>query len=270
MDRRSAGRLRGGPARFLEDPEVDPEGKQVDAVAEPGRVGAECLRAGEHQVRLLEQARLARRDALRRRGARGEVVDAVVDRERRAQRPDDIPDQGRREKGPHDRAFRRRWPRPGAQRPEEEGAVDPARHRRVRKGQEQRGVDHEVLAHVPESPGPPSPVADALAQAREVADSGPAHSRVLDEENPVSPRGEGHRDFLVPLPEHLPVDGRETDDVGTPSHRVRQAHACAGPRRPRSSPAGDGIPPREASVGGAASDVGASGARPSGCSGRAP
>ncbi len=218
--RQPSGRL----ACLLEHPEVDPEREQVNVVAEPGGAGPKHLRAGEHQVRLLEQAGLAGGDALRRRGARGEVVDAVVDGEGGSQSADQIVDQGRGEEGPDDRAYRSRRSRPRAQCPEQERAVDPAGHRRVRERQKQRRVDDEVLPLLAEAPGAAPPVANPLAEAGHVPELGRAHPGVLDEEDPVPSRRKGHRDLVMPLPEQVPVDGREADDVVMPVRGGRHAH----------------------------------------------
>ena len=65
----------------LERLEAHAERKQVDTVAEAGRALPEPLGRDEHEIRLAEQLLFAGGDPFRLGRARGQIVDAVVDRQ---------------------------------------------------------------------------------------------------------------------------------------------------------------------------------------------
>jgi hypothetical protein len=78
---------------------------------------------------------------------------------------------------------------------------------RIRQRQDDRRVDEQVGPFFAETAGALPPVADALAQARQVAQLGRTHAGILEEQHAVPLRRERGHDLLVPLPDEVPVDG---------------------------------------------------------------
>jgi len=211
------------PRRF-EPLEVDAEREQMDPIAEPCRSLTEALRRDEHEVGLAEQPLLARHDASCRRRTRREIVDAVIDRQLRIERRDQIARERCREECPDDRAVHSRGPHPAAQRPHEQRPVHPPRQPEIRPRQDQRRIHEQVRPLLAKSFRPAPPVPDALAQARQVSEVGCTDSRVLDKQHALPVRREPRHDLLVPLPDEVPVDRRDADDVWESGQRFRQGH----------------------------------------------
>src|SRR5258707_15382673 len=97
-------------------------------------------------------------------------------------------------------------------------AVEPPREPQVRKRQEERRVHEQVLALESETLRAAPPVADALADARHVADARRADAGVLDEQHAVALRGERAHQFMVNLPVEIPIHRRDADDVAAGEH----------------------------------------------------
>ncbi len=177
--------------------------------------GAKFLRGDKHQVGALEHRHLAGADAARFRRARSEIVDAVIDRDQRVEMINQLVRQRRRQEGPDHRPAEPHGAHPAAQRLHQQHAVDPSRDPRVRQRHHDRRIDEQVRALFAESAGALPPVEDAPADARHVAQLRRPHAGVLEEQHPVPLRGEGGHDLLVPLPDEVPVDRRDAQDVVT-------------------------------------------------------
>ena len=217
------GQRRPVVADAIELLEVHAERKQVHAVAEFRRPLTQLLRRHEHQVRLAEQLLLARHDLAGRRRARGQVVDAVVDRQLRIEIADQIERERRRQKRPDDRTVEAGGAHPPPQGAHEHEAIDPPRHPRIGKRHQQRRIDEHVGPLFPESLRAAPPVADPLADARQVGDVRRPDAGVLDEQDAMPLRRQRRHDLLVPLPDEVPVDRRDAEDVWTADHHARPA-----------------------------------------------
>src|SRR5262249_62363844 len=65
---------------------------------------------------------------------------------------------------------------------------------------------------------PARPVRDPPTDARQIAHLRPGDAGFLDEEHTVPRRGEPRHDLLVALPDEVPVDRRDADDVRCTVH----------------------------------------------------
>ena len=215
----------GGCRHALEFLEAHAERKEVHLPAERRRALAQLFGRDKHKVRFAEQLPFRLDDFPRRLGARGEIVDAVVHRNKRIQGRDDVAHQRRRQERPDDRATESDGAHPAAKGADQQEPVDAAHDGRVRERQENRRVDEQVVALAPESLGPTPPVVNPLTDARQVAHRRRAHARVFDEQDAIAIRGQRRHDLLVSLPDELPVDGGKADDV-LPRQYGGLAHAC--------------------------------------------
>ncbi len=212
----------------VEPLEIDAEWKQMHAAAEAGRARAQLFRRDEHEIGLAKQAFFARHDLPRAGRARGEVVDAVIDRHLRIDGADHVHRQRCRQKGPHDGTMEAGGAHPALQGAREERSVDPSRQPEVRQGQQERRVHEQVRPLLAKAFRAAPPVANALPDARQIAHRHfrCAHAGVLDEQHPVSLRRQPRHDFLMTLPDEIPVDGRHAEHVRqTSGHRAASAFA---------------------------------------------
>jgi len=185
----------------------------MNAPAQARRSLLEPRRRDEDEIGGAQEPRLALRDPPRRPRARGQVVDAVVDRQRRIQLSYQVPSERCGQERPHDRPREARRTHPSPDRPQHRDAIDTPHQRRVRERQDDGRVHEEVGPLLPEPHRAPPPVPDALADAREVTDPRRPDPGVLHEQHAVARFGEGRHDFLVPLPDEVPVDRGDAQDV---------------------------------------------------------
>ena len=64
------------------------------------------------------------------------------------------------------------------------------------------------------------PGTDTCVDARQIAHLGCAHAGILDKQHAVAIGREPGHDLLVSLPDEVPVDGRDAENVGMSVHRV--------------------------------------------------
>ena len=214
-------RLLAALANGVEPLEVDAEREEMDAIAVTGGAFTQLLGRDEHEVGLPEEALFARDDLPGARRARREVVNAVVDRHLRIDHVNQVEGKRRRQERPENRPAEAHGFHPAPERAPEQRPVDPAREPEVRERQQQRRVDEQVRPVFTEAFRAPPPVADALPDAREVADLRRPDARVFDKQDAMALGGHPRHDFLMALPDEVPVDRRDAQDVRQPSgHRT--------------------------------------------------
>ncbi len=57
------------------------------------------------------------------------------------------------------------------------------------------------------------PVADAALEPPDIAQSGTSHARILDKKHAIAVGGKRRHDLLVPLPDEIPVNAGDTDNI---------------------------------------------------------
>ena len=96
------------------------------------------------------------------------------------------------------------------------GARDP----RIRQRQQQRRVDEQVRPLLAKSFRPAPPVPHPLPEPRQVADLRRAHARVLEKQDAMALGRQRRHDLLMALPDEIPVDRRDAEDVVGLCHHV--------------------------------------------------
>ena len=97
-------------------------------------------------------------------------------------------------------------------------AIDAPRNSQVREWQHQRRLYKQVRALFAEALGAAAPVADAGAQARQVRHAHRPHAGVFHEQHAMPARRQTRHDLLVALPDEVPVNRRNADDVASVGH----------------------------------------------------
>ena len=222
----------GGVAHAIELIEIDAEREDVDAIAHARGALAQSLRRHEHEIRLREEPLLARDDPLRAGRARRQVVDAVVDGELRIERVDQVERDRCRQKRPDDGPVKADRAHPAAERPHEQKPIDASRDTRIRERHQERRIDEQIRPLLAKPLRAAPPVPDALPHPRQIARRRRADAGVLDEQDAVALGCERRHDLLVALPDEVPVDRRNADDIATAGlHRWHKGHkGYKGPR----------------------------------------
>jgi hypothetical protein len=105
----------------------------------------------------------------------------------------------------------------------------------IRQRQHNRREHIQIRALGTEAVGAAPPVAQALPHARQIAEARRPHTGVLDEQHAVAHRREPRHDFLMALPDEIPIDRGNAQDVRPPANHAqstrrslrRQARAAA-------------------------------------------
>lgn len=212
--------MRDAVAHAREADVVDAEREDVHVGRKRGRALTQTLGRDEHEIRLAKERVLAHADTPCTGRAGREVVDAVVDDQRRIEAADQIAGERGGQEGPRDGPAEAGGAHPALDRPQEERAVHAPGEPRVRQRHDDRRVDEEVRQLLAKPVGAAPPVSQAIAHARDVTERRAAHPGVLDEEDAVAVARERGHHVLMTLPEEVPVDRRDADDVGAGDHRV--------------------------------------------------
>ncbi len=209
-----------GYVRQFEGLDADPRRKQVNVLAISRRALAQLFGRDKNQIGRAEQVFFAGHDALRVGGARRKFIDTVIDRGHRSELADQVEHERRRQECPDDRARKAGRPDPARQAARHQLPIDPPRDPRVRQWQDERRIHEQIGPLLAESLRAAPPVAQAVAYPADVAHAQLAHAGVLDEQDPVPILGEARHDLLVTLPDEVPVDRRDADDVVAMGHRA--------------------------------------------------
>ena len=188
---------------------------------------AQLLRGDEDQVGVAEQLLFARRNPPRLRRARGEIVDAVVDGQPAVEAHHQIARERRRQERPGDRPVESGGAIQRRSAPQQQRPVDPLREPRVRQRHDQRRVDEQVGRSWRNPLVPRHQLRQPLAHARQVAHARRPDAGVLDEQHAMPLGRQRRHDFLVALPDEVPVDRRDAEDVRAALHH-RDGAAVAG------------------------------------------
>ncbi len=187
--------------------EIDAGRKQMDLPVPLGGPVVKLPGGDEDEVRLPEQFLLAGDDPPGRRGAVRKAVDAMVNEKFIGDLPDHLEGDGGGKEGPADGGKEVHQMHPPVKGRGQQPSVDPPGDPRVRKRKDQRGEDVQIFLFFPEPLKGPPPFGKPVPDPGQIPQLRVPDTRILNEQDPVSLRGQGGHDLLVSLPDKIPDNG---------------------------------------------------------------
>jgi len=187
--------------------------EHVDLVRQAAASVEERLRMGKDEIRFTDEYVFGFPDPPAARGTGLEVVAAVIDDELPIQCLDQFQSQRSRQPRPDDRIVEPHRLDPAPERPEHDRPVGSPCDSRIGKRQHEWGVDIEIIHDFSDALDAVSPVPQPLPEARQIVQRHSPHARILDEQDTVALPGQRGHDLLMTLPDKVPVNGRNANDI---------------------------------------------------------